>query len=264
MICKKCGAKFSDGMFCPECGARTMPVSGSGDGQMNAWESAFEYSDGEQYNTKMYGPQGQLEEQHITTTIEINAGGKRSFENKKLIFRNGIQVGSNAIVEFRNCALIIDESIINAITIGENVKISFANCVMKTKGKFILAKSYSFEKSDIVKFTNCAFVSDMYAFLNLYGSAYFENCFINAKSIAYWHGWMLQQSQEQKLEFRNCILTNDRGGLGLIKAEIGETTVILENCFIKSNAKLIGKDSRNTKLRIENCFFDNYSCMFGS
>ena len=58
MICKKCGAKFSDGMFCPECGARTMPVSSSGDGQMNTWEAAFEYSDGEEYNTKMYGPQG--------------------------------------------------------------------------------------------------------------------------------------------------------------------------------------------------------------
>lgn len=266
MICKKCGTRFLDGMFCPECGSRTMPVSGSGAGQMNTWEAAFEYSYGEEYNTKMYGPQGQLEEQQITATIEINAGGKRSFENKKLVFKDSIRVGSNAIVEFRNCALIVNESSINAIRTGENVKISFENCVIKTKGKLILGELNSFErrendKETMVKFANCAFVSDIYAFLNLYGSAYFENCFINAKSIAYLNGWRMQQSQEQTLEFRNCIMTNDRGGLGLIKAEI-ETTVILENCFIKSNARLIGKDSCNTKLRIKNCFFDNYSCMF--
>lgn len=269
MICKKCGAKFSDGMFCPECGARTMPVSASGDGQMNMWEAAFEYSDGEEYNTKMYGPQGQLEEQRVSTTIEISAGGKKIFENKRIIFKNGIRAGNNANLEFRNCELIIDETSTESIHIGENVHILFENCVMKaTRREMIVGRLYyenhENDNGAILKFRNCAFVDGRNKYLELYGSAYFENCFIETTGIAQLEKRDIMISsiwdskrQTQTLEFRNCIITSEGNGNHLIGAYV-ETIVIFENCYIKTKMGLINKKDK-IELNIKNSYFDDYS-----
>lgn len=109
MICKKCGARFSDGMFCPECGTSTVPAMGiGGNNWTDTWEAALEYSEKDGYNTKMYGPQGQLKKQVISRDkVIIEAGSKRVFENKMFCFDNdyyaSIEIARDTKVEFRNC-----------------------------------------------------------------------------------------------------------------------------------------------------------------
>lgn len=262
MICKRCGAKFSDGIFCPECGSRIVPVSVcGGEEQTNIWENALQYSDEDGYNTKIYGPQGQLGKMSITETIKINTGGERIFENKKVILKDNIQVGDNAKLEFRNCEIITDKSII----IGANVNVIFEGCVIKTKESRVLR----WEKAGSeVKFLNCAFVGGKYKYLGAIGSSesvnvYFDNCFFNGVNIAELHYGVS--------EFRNCVIINDEND-NTAFITVGEyPTLIFENCFIKSNRKLIRgikssssslmlkmHRSYNVDLRIRNSYIDNY------
>lgn len=263
MICKRCGAKFSDGIFCPECGSRIVSVSVcGGEEQTNTWENALQYSDEEGYNTKMYGPQGKLGELSITATIEINAGGERIFENKKVILKNNIRVGDNAKLEFRNCEIITDKSII----IGANVNVVFEGCVMKTKESRVLRWERA---GNVVKFLNCAFIDGKYKYLGAIGSSefvnlYFDNCFFNGGNIAELHFGVS--------EFRNCVIINGENDNKEFITVGGYPTLIFENCFIKSNTRLIRGitssfsplimercRSKNIDLRIRNSYIDNYS-----
>ncbi len=185
MICKKCGTKFSDGVFCPECGARTTPVSGlGGEAQSNTWEDALQYSDEEGYNTKMYGPQGQLEEQRIGRDgIKIEAGGKKDFENKILILESDsmsypcIQAGKNSKLEFKNCTLINNYEM--SIEAESNVSMSFDHCFIKGNG-YISENRSAYGVT--VEFRNCAFDSGQMVedgnCLITAENVYFENCFI--------------------------------------------------------------------------------------
>lgn len=267
MICKKCGAKFSDGMFCPECGARTMPVSSSGDGQMNTWEAAFEYSDGEEYNTKMYGPQGQLEEQQIKK-IDINVGDNKIFENKKIVLTAALETNNNAKLEFRNC-----EFPWLHIMSQRKVRMNFDYCVIKkVSGEIVGCNSIFFaenvleddkDKGAVLQFRNCAFIGDNkninrvydeYS-INTWGSVYFENCYIKLRSIC-----RLRDNLSQELKFRNCIIINDFANQreSLIKIDM-QQSVELENCFIRSSHRLIEGNYNLLNLSIKNCYFDDYT-----
>lgn len=290
MICKRCGAKFSDGMFCPECGARTISVSGSAGGeQADVWEAALEYSEEEGYNTKLYGPQGQLEEQRITKDIKVEAGGKKVFENKRMICKgyNCIQADNNAKLEFRNCSLMIDGEA--SIQGASNVRINFENCVIKGNGKLVDASRHHHDSnSAVVNFLNCAFVNkeicdgEPQHLIDIFGSAYFENCFIKEMCIGALEGL----GTGQKIELRNCVIINESSKYKykypnyisqsilspkpsfivresyrpLIDAE-GQVDVEYENCFIRSKKSLVPTVDGNypkIKLSIKNCYFDEY------
>ena len=261
MICKRCGAKFSDGIFCPECGSRIVSVSVfGGEEQTNTWENALQYSDEDGYNTKMYGPQGQLGELSITAPLEINAAGQRCFENKKLILKNKIRVGDNAKLEFRNCEIITEESN-KSIILGVNVNVIFEGCVMKTKKSQMLEWSTN---GNAIKFLNCAFVDGSYSYLSFRGdgsSVYFDNCFFKVNSIA-------QLRCLAEVEFRSCVIVNDENGSGLITVRDEATPILIfENCFIKSNTRLIrnmASNNRKIELRIRNSYIDNYSGIYWS
>lgn len=268
MICKKCGTKFSDGVFCPECGARTTPVSGlGGEAQSNTWEDALQYSDEEGYNTKMYGPQGQLEEQRIGRDgIKIEAGGKKDFENKILILESDsmsypcIQAGKNSKLEFKNCTLINNYEM--SIEAESNVSMSFDHCFIKGNG-YISENRSAYGVT--VEFRNCAFDSGQMVedgnCLITAENVYFENCFINGgRGIV---EIVKDYSSASRSEFRNCVIINDSEtycwGLLIVPGQT-ESLVQFENCFIRSKSLLTGGEKQ--KLIIKNCYFDDYSVMY--
>ncbi len=276
MICKKCGTRFSDGMFCPECGTSTMSAMGMvGEPQINTWEAALEYSEEEGYNTKMYGPQGELEEQRIgEEEIKIDAGGKKVFENKILLFERGKWNGHNIImkentkVEFRNCIFILDrvgECKYNSYTepietMQSNVSIKFENCFIKGK------ESIGGGVKDI-EFRNCAFdggqICDESQELIRGGeNIYFENCFFKERLIA----------GGRKIKLRNCVIINELDSLinrtytNRNKLIHVSEEVVFDNCFIRSKMKLVWYDGGDIgkpepMMIIKNSYFDDYSCI---
>ncbi len=181
MICKKCGARFSDGMFCPECGASMAFV-------VDLDEKGIEHLE-EDCDTSKYGTYGELEEQCINKEIKINAGGKKVFENKKLTFKSDISINmeDNANLEFINCSINIDDKA-TAIWADRGENIKFQHCDIKGKGELIrgnsLVNGYKDNDYSMLEFRNCK-LSDRGRMLidKILGSAYFEKCFISEKSI---------------------------------------------------------------------------------
>nr|WP_300808552.1 hypothetical protein [uncultured Acetatifactor sp.] len=260
MVCKNCGTKLSDGLFCPECGTR-IDVG---------------------YDKEKYGPQGKLEEQKITTKIKL-AGTKMVFENKILIFEQEITVEGNAHLEFRNCKFVASEC--EAILIrGKNVSIDFRNCCFEGE-KSIVSGSYDLGNRLNLKFQNSAFIHDGTGkkenyLLRMCGKIYFENCFIDKQKICK----LVGLKWKSELEFQNCIITNDDCTPPdypddcLILAK--NAVVKFSNCFIRCFRKLLQEDKASSEtflfpfsriagdapnepalinLLIENTYVDTYS-----
>ena len=275
MICKKCGTRFSDGMFCPECGASTMPAMGMvGEPQINTWEAALEYSEEEGYNKKMYGPQGELEEQRIgEEEIKIDAGGKKVFENKILLFERGkwdgynIKMKENTKVEFRNC--VISEKVRSGkynsyrepiVIYEENVSVSliFENCLIKGNEKLVSGLDL---RGLEMEFRNCAFdggqmCKDSDPLVGGAKNVYFENCFFKERFIA----------DASKIKFRNCVIIKELDSLNLSSIDrnilMWGREVVFENCFIRSKMKLVGRCGIDEQMMIiKNSYFDDYSCI---
>ena len=270
MICKKCGVKFSDGLFCPECGTRAIPVGVSEGAEQEEWDSISESLAEEGYDTKKYGPQGQLEEQKITGKDYLGAGSKRLFESKILIFEQGISIEENAVLEFRNCKLVIERE--TAIWIkGKNVSIDFDNCYFEGEKGIVNKSGYDDIK---LEFRNCALIYQVSTgtLVEACGTVYFENCFIKSPCIC-----ELQPvdsfSMESKLEFRNCIVIegNDRQPYYSKRSLVYASKAVVEfrNCFVRCSKRLvdwkrgyIGYKSGDIKVLIENTYFDSNSYTF--
>lgn len=257
MICKKCGVKFSDGFFCPECGTRIIPVGVSEGAEQEKWDSISESLAEEGYDTKKYGPQGQLKEQKITGDTTVGAGTKRLFESKILIFEQGISVEENAVLKFRNCKLVIEKE--TAIWIrGKNISIDFENCRFEGKEGII-----SNSKSDDIKleFRNCALIYKVgrEALVRACGTVYFENCFIKSLCICDLKPFS-SLSEVSTLEFHNCIIIEcnhrrpNHSSLSFIRAS--KTAVKFKNCFIRCSKRLV---EGGAETLIENTHLDFYS-----
>ena len=271
MVCKKCGTKFSEGLFCPECGTRMMPdFDEEGERKEGLWD-AEAFGEGE-YDAQKYGPQGQLEEQKITKSIKVEVGEKRIFENKKLIFEESITMYENARLELRNCVLVLAMDNVNGCAIyiwGKNVDISFESCCFKGNEEVINAGR---EDGSKIEFRNCAFICDGESkeercLLSSCGTVYFENSFIRRRNICNLGEPFGSRNPKPRLELCNCTIidgnkeTESRGvERGLVRAE--DAVLILKNCFIKSSKKLVsgGKMFRTVELHIENSYLDSYKC----
>lgn len=265
MVCKKCGTKFSDGLFCPECGTRVILNSNSEEqGADGKWDIES-FAKGE-YDTNKYGPQGQLEEQKITGNIKVGFGAKKVFESKTLIFEQGISIEENAVLEFRNCNLVIEKE--TAIWIrGKNVRIDFENCCFEgSKG---IISGYGDYDDIKLEFRNCAlsFKVGNDGLIKACGNVYFENCYIRSRCICELSP-ANSSSKESTIEFRNCIV------VGSIDGELyyskhafvyaSKAVVEFKNCFIKNSMRLVSyKGGRyydgDVKVLIENTYFDSNS-----
>lgn len=229
MVCKKCGTKFSDGLFCPECGTR-MDVG---------------------YDKEKYGPQGNLEEQKITKNIRL-AGIKMVFENKILTFEQNIIVEENVDLEFRNCKFVVSER--EAIQIkGDNIRIDFRNCCFEGRGSIVVG---DYNNSNHIKliFRDSAFImgrtekAEEDFLLKMCGNIYFENCFINRQKICKLAGvkW------KSELEFQKCIIIdgNDYRPQNYADSLIYAKNAVVKfnNCYIRSFKKLMDDGSASSNI----------------
>ena len=247
MICKKCGARFSDGMFCPECGASMALV-------VDLDEKGIEHLE-EDCDTSKYGTYGELEEQCINKEIKINAGGKKVFENKKLIFKNSIIMEETANLEFRNCLLEIDDKV-TAIWANKGGNIKFEDCNIKGIGSLIGFRDpdwapysgYEDTHCCMFKFWNCDLSNRGVLIDKIFASAYFEKCIIRGGAIELKDAGGLMsfaRDLKSKLEIRNCVINK-------MKISV-EGNVNLENCTINDSFDSI--HSRK-KISVKNCYFD--------
>ncbi len=252
MICKKCGTRFSDGMFCPECGASMALV-------VDLDEKGIEHLE-EDCDTSKYGTYGELEEQCINKEIKISAGEKKVFENKKLIFKSSIKMEEKANLEFRNCSLDIDDKV-TAILVNTGENIKFEDCDIKGIGRLIESRDIDmqilfrgFEDTHycMFKFWNCDLSNRGVLIDKIFASAYFEKCIIRGGAIELEDtGGVMHtlRDLEPKLEIRNCIINK-------MKISV-KGNVNLENCTINDSFDSI---SIHGKTSVKNCYFDD--CCF--
>ena len=254
MICKKCGTKFSDGLFCPECGTR-MAMNNSGIDNIEEMESKFDES--EEYDTKKYGSQGRLEEQRITTKIKVVAGEKKVFENKILFFDESIEVNENAKLEFRNCSFVMEKGCINIC--GENINLGFENCIIKNA---IIDGCYSgWDKQVALTFRNCAIINEENdSLIKVNGkNMYFENCFIKTGNFLENRGSRFDYGRREDcvLEFRNCTIIKNMEGEFIRNSDF-RMILKFENCSITGSNICFGSC---IELIIENSILDSHEGM---
>ena len=258
MICKKCGTKFSDGLFCPECGTRMLMDEL---GAENVWDMTSNCDGNEEYDKKKYGPQGRLEEKKITTEIKILAGEKKVFENKMLFFEENIKVNENAKLVFRNCALVMKKGCING---GEkNINLDFQNCVIKGGSRIIDGWYSGWDKQMALAFRNCAIINDedkseyKCSLIGINGkNMYFENCFIKTGRFLENKGnnYSYERREDCVLEFRNCTIIKNMEGMFICNSDF-PMTLKFENCSI-TGTEICRGDS--IELIINNSALDSY------
>lgn len=254
MICKKCGTKFADGVFCPECGTQ-VTIGGTG-------KEKFEIG---KYDEKEYGSKGNLQEIKINEYVWLAPGEKKIFENKIVIFEKDIMMKENSKLEFRNCTLICNRGYTCISVHGSNASVSFESCSFKGKNSFI-----NVTDSLNMEFRNCAIItvtgsehSPDYFISSHGGNIYFENCFIKTNNIC--TDWNTQSLEESvHIKFRNCVLSENKEDIcmdGRIIKVWHYGILNFDNCLIRNPriALGFGADHADIEITMDNCYLDGIS-----